>query len=231
MISTTSHEKRRITALIHSMGARRVLEIGAFRGETTRVMADAVRERAGRVVVIDPMRWSSEVFRNGIARHLPAPLARLVTRLEQWSEIASYEPAFWSTVGGKERSDVLLYRALSNDRALIAREDPELHEFDVVFIDGDHRYEGALSDLVNWGRRVRPGGLVLVHDATSRFPGVMRAIREWSTAPDVEITWPDRDSLCVLRVGSASGAVTSASDARQEPPPETLLSDAEATGK
>lgn len=37
-------------------------------------------------------------------------------------------------------------------------------EVDLVFIDGDHSYEGALNDFERFGRRVRVGGAVLFDD-------------------------------------------------------------------
>jgi predicted O-methyltransferase YrrM len=200
MITTTDHEKHQIVNYIRAIGALRVLEIGAFQGETTSVIASAVAEVGGRVVVIDPMKWSSEVLRNGIARHLSTTFPRILGTLERILDRASYEPAFWRKVGGRERTDIVVYRALSTDPGLLANTDEALAEFDVVFIDGDHGYEGARSDLEHWGRRVRKGGIILVHDATSRFPGVLRAIREWNTDPAVEVILPEHDSLCVIHV-------------------------------
>jgi Methyltransferase domain len=38
---------------------------------------------------------------------------------------------------------------------------------DVLYIDGAHGLRAARDDLVRWGRKVRPGGLMLVHDAYS----------------------------------------------------------------
>src|SRR5579863_8843264 len=35
---------------------------------------------------------------------------------------------------------------------------------DVVFIDGNHTYEGAKSDWHFWKDRVNPGGIVVLHD-------------------------------------------------------------------
>jgi hypothetical protein len=154
------------------------------------------------VVVIDPMRWSSEIVRNGILRHT-ARFPRVLNTLERWLDRASYVPAFWQNVGGPERAGVHVYRSLSSDPRLLASSDPILQSFDAVFVDGDHSYAGALLDLERWGRRVRDGGLILVHDATRRFPGVVRAIGDWSRSTGLEAVWPTRDSLCVIRVQGA----------------------------
>ncbi|CAE8711594.1 unnamed protein product [Polarella glacialis] len=49
---------------------------------------------------------------------------------------------------------------------------------DLLFIDGDHSYEGALADLRLWSPHVRPGGLVAGHDYSPAHPGVVRAVAE-----------------------------------------------------
>jgi len=36
--------------------------------------------------------------------------------------------------------------------------------FDVVFIDGDHSYDGVRSDTLRFARLARPGGVVVFHD-------------------------------------------------------------------
>ena len=35
----------------------------------------------------------------------------------------------------------------------------------LLFVDGDHLYEGAAADLQRWSPLVRPGGHVVMHDA------------------------------------------------------------------
>jgi len=42
---------------------------------------------------------------------------------------------------------------------------------DILFIDGDHRYEGVKKDYENWIKTVKPGGHVLFHDACKARPG------------------------------------------------------------
>lgn len=54
------------------------------------------------------------------------------------------------------------------------------HDLDLVFIDGDHSYEGVKSDWLLYEPLVRAGGLVLFHDKmnTREFPGIARLIDE-----------------------------------------------------
>jgi predicted O-methyltransferase YrrM len=64
---------------------------------------------------------------------------------------------------------------------------------EVLFIDGDHSYEGAKADFGRWGAFVRPGGHLLFHDAVdtggygNHYPGVVRLMAEigagWERQP------------------------------------------------
>lgn len=40
-------------------------------------------------------------------------------------------------------------------------------DVDVLYIDGAHRYAPARDDIRQWGARVRPGGILLIHDSFS----------------------------------------------------------------
>lgn len=48
---------------------------------------------------------------------------------------------------------------------------------DLVFIDGSHDYLSCYSDIRDWGRHLRPGGTMVVHDY-GVFEGVNRAVDE-----------------------------------------------------
>ena len=71
--------------------------------------------------------------------------------------------------------------------------EPPSHELELLFIDGDHSYEGAKADFERWSRFLRPGGHVLLHDAVDTggygnvYPGVARAVAEigdgWQRQP------------------------------------------------
>jgi predicted O-methyltransferase YrrM len=54
----------------------------------------------------------------------------------------------------------------------------------VVFVDGDHTYEGAKADHERWSALVAPGGHLLFHDAVdsggygNHYPGIARLVAE-----------------------------------------------------
>jgi predicted O-methyltransferase YrrM len=73
--------------------------------------------------------------------------------------------------------------------------DPPPEPLELLFVDGDHSYEGARADYRRWGAFVRPGGHLLFHDAVdsgaygNHYPGVARAVGEvdsgaWERQPD-----------------------------------------------
>jgi len=69
--------------------------------------------------------------------------------------------------------------------------EPPQAPLELLFIDGDHSYEGAKADFERWSAFVRPGGHVLFHDAVDAgvygnvYPGVTRAVAEvdWARQP------------------------------------------------
>lgn len=62
--------------------------------------------------------------------------------------------------------------------------DPPGRPLELLFIDGDHSYEGAQADYARWSELVRPGGRLLFHDAVDTggygnvYPGVSRVVAE-----------------------------------------------------
>ena len=53
------------------------------------------------------------------------------------------------------------------------------HSVDLAVIDGDHSYEGCLSDIQDWLPRIRPGGYIGGDDHhETDWPGVVRACRD-----------------------------------------------------
>lgn len=88
---------------------------------------------------------------------------------------------------------------------------------DLLFIDGDHTYEGVKRDL-GWLRYVKLGGYVLFHDCYDFsdpglvhrvVPGVNEAVSEWYGAAGVWVSqsmdslfgeWKEEESVGTMRI-------------------------------
>ena len=71
-------------------------------------------------------------------------------------------------------------------------------ELDFVFIDGEHTYEAAKSDIEAWCPKVCSGGLLMGHDYDrQRFPGVCRAVDEFGETHSVKVGRGGHSVWCI----------------------------------
>lgn len=73
--------------------------------------------------------------------------------------------AVWTFVQANSRKD--------SDKVLEAMGADKDFELDLLFVDGDHTYEGAMSDLCTYGPFAKT---IAVHDTGSRYHGVWEAL-------------------------------------------------------
>ncbi len=59
--------------------------------------------------------------------------------------------------------------------------------FDVIYIDGDHSYEGVSIDLNLARKKVKPGGIISGHDYAFNFLPVMRAVNDFIAQNNLKI--------------------------------------------
>ena len=129
-----------LLGLARQLGARDLLEVGLACGFSSQFLLAALAlEGGGRLVAIDPYQDSDW---HGIGRRLAATSAGAMPQLGSGA---------FRWIG--ERSD----------RAL-----PQLQQqgerFDLIFIDGYHRFDDVLIDLSFAARLCRPGGVLVLHD-------------------------------------------------------------------
>ncbi len=58
---------------------------------------------------------------------------------------------------------------------------------DVLFIDGDHSYEGCAADIASWYPHMAEHGTMLFHDCDETSPGVVEAVHEFAEAHGLEV--------------------------------------------
>jgi hypothetical protein len=66
-------------------------------------------------------------------------------------------------------SEVRLVRGYSSNAAVLAA--LETSKFHLIYIDGDHTYDGAASDIRNYAPKIVPGGWLVMDDASFGLPG------------------------------------------------------------
>jgi predicted O-methyltransferase YrrM len=66
---------------------------------------------------------------------------------------------------------------------------PDVEPIDVLFIDGNHSYEGCMNDLINWYKKLSPNGHLLLHDCYDNEEyGVQRAVVDFmKDQPELQI--------------------------------------------
>jgi predicted O-methyltransferase YrrM len=142
-------------ALLFGVGAfapgnGRMVEIGSFQGGSSCFLAAGLKRRGqGRLTCIDP-------FLGGPPWLGMAPHQRTLEIFHNGIKACSVEDWIDARVG---------------DSAAIAAIWPS-EPVDVVFIDGDHSFLGALRDFESWLPKVEAGGLILI-DNTADCPGVI----------------------------------------------------------
>lgn len=150
-----------------------IVEIGSYRGRSTVVLARAA-PAGTRVIAIDPHAGSD----------------RGPGEIRGSASVGDRdEAAFRANLAAAAVADRVEHVRLLSQAA----HDRVDGGIDVLHVDGAHRYGPARDDLARWGARLRPGGLLLLHDAFSSV-GV--------TAAQLRLLLASRDLRYLGRTGS-----------------------------
>ena len=136
---------------------RAIVEIGSWRGRSTRALAD---NTPGTVWAVDTWKGSQE------EQHLEEFRAHADNPNWLFEDFASN---MWplANVNAVQRDSQDAARYLS------------LRCFDMIFIDGSHEYEDVRADIDHWLPRVKHGGTICGHDyLPDHYPGVVQAVNE-----------------------------------------------------
>lgn len=68
----------------------------------------------------------------------------------------------------------------------------------VLFIDGDHTYEGCKADIDSWYPHMAKDGVMLFHDADATSPGVVKAIKEFAKEHKIKDVYFHPDQRCSM---------------------------------
>lgn len=137
VIAMTVRQTAYLFGLVRQMKARKVIEIGRYKGGSTFAIAAAM-DGEGQVWSIDIGEKENRLHSGRLRRSFDKQIAAACERFGLKVELI---------VGDSRTVEI------------------ESGEVDLVFIDGDHSYEGVKVDFERFGTRVRVGGAVLFDDA------------------------------------------------------------------
>jgi len=69
---------------------------------------------------------------------------------------------------------------------------------DVIFIDGDHTYEGCKADIENWYPQMAKHGVMLFHDCDATSPGVVDSVAEFVKKHKLKNVFYDPRQQCSM---------------------------------
>ena len=151
-----------------------LLEIGVFKGQTVSLFALCAQqlELLPRIVAVSPFRGNrpNSALRSTLSLAFDAEFRRqhrLGNLHRDGDHLADVQRLF--TEFDLDFAHVTPVRGLSTAPDVIERVQRE--RFTLVFIDGDHSYEVARSDIANFAPLVEPGGYIVIDDAATELPG------------------------------------------------------------
>jgi hypothetical protein len=156
-----------------------LLEIGVFKGQVISLWSLLARELGLQVDIngISPLEGnytSAPIFRNYYFQKLRSLFdpsfrrAHKVGNIHVKEDFVKHIQLIFSRFN-LDFGKVNIIKGYSNDAQVI--EQVKSREFDLIYIDGDHSYEVALSDIHTYSPLLRKGGYLIVDDASSFIPG------------------------------------------------------------
>ena len=128
------------------------LEVGSYCGKSTVYMGSACRERQQVLYAVDHHRGSEE-HQPGEEYHDPALLDQVAGRMDSFR-------MFRDTLARADLENTVVPIVASSKLAGSQWQMP----LAMVFIDGGHSLEAALTDFSTWAPHISLGGILAIHD-------------------------------------------------------------------
>jgi len=167
-----------------------MVEIGCYRGESTRIWSTMFNE----VYAIDPWEYETAYMLrefNHVCKQ--QPLEKIKEELD-WENIGTIatgvEDSFDEVT--KTRKNIFKMKGTSMELCNTFEEE----ELDFVYIDGDHSYEAVVDDIMGWLPKLKPNRFIAGHDYTGNYPQIKEAVNTILQKPDA--VFQDGSWVCMI---------------------------------
>jgi len=161
-------KRRELAVMYGKLGFKAGAEIGVAAGRMSTIFCENISGL--KMLCVDP--WGEQV---DDPRHKK-----------------NHDQNYAKTAEALKDYDATLVKARSMD----AVRDVPLDSLDFVYIDGNHIFDAIMVDVIEWARRVKPGGIVSGHDYYNfRNAGVIKAIDTYTEVHKIK-QWFLTDEKC-----------------------------------
>jgi len=169
MIIVHSWDKVDLSMSYLRNGSKVGAEIGVYNGVFSKSLYKLIPEL--KMYLVDPYKYWEEGYVDSLSEESQAVQDK---RYEMVKELYS-------------DLDAEILRMTSKE-ALSCIEDESL---DFVYIDANHSYEHFSSDLEEWSKKVKEGGIVSGHDFSLLFPDICKRLNEVSDDKEIHVCGHD----------------------------------------
>lgn len=156
--------------IISQLKPRRIIEVGSLYGASAIHMAKLTKEfgLTTEVLCIDTFLGSAE--------HWDESNAHLLKLRSGFPRI--YEQFMVNVIKSGMQDVITPFPMVSTSAAQLLR--TKKISADLIYIDAAHTYRELLADLRAFWPLLQPGGVMFGDDYDPNWPGVIRAVQEWS---------------------------------------------------
>lgn len=195
---------RILEAAVQRHGKVRALEIGVFKGQIISLWALLAKTYNWpiEIVGISPLE-GSPLEKTSVLRQIKMILSRKYRERAKNGDFYENEP-YESIIRqlfdkmSLNYSSIQILKGFSNDQKIL--KEVENRQFEIIYVDGDHTYQGALHDFKVFGKKVVKGGWLVADDAGCNLPGTKFWKGHEAVSRAVEAL-PDLGFQNVLNVG------------------------------
>lgn len=161
--------------LVDRFGTVKALEIGVYKGQVLSLWALLARELGIELEItgVSPFEGNlrnMSVFERKLRRLVDTEYRTSLRDGNLYPEddyIAKVREIF--TRFGLDADECRLVKGYSTDPVVVATLESE--RYSLIYVDGDHSYDGAASDIRNYAPLIAAGGYLVMDDASCFIPG------------------------------------------------------------
>ena len=157
--------------IISKLRPKEIIEVGTWKGSSIICMADIAKKMGIQSTMLCVDTWL------GGKEHWEVPKYKASLNLKHGFPTL-YQQFLANVIHSGHQNTITPFPVSSVNAALYLK--AKNVKVDMVYIDAGHEYDDVINDIYRYWELLRPGGILLGDDLNPCWPGVVRAVSEFS---------------------------------------------------